>query len=177
MRAAIVAVLALLIASCSGEGDVETTPVNLNIQLNSTAFSEGGNIPVEHTCDGANVSPHLWWSGLPSGTRSMAIVVDDPDAPGRTFVHWVLYNIPSNLGEIAPGTPPAAAQQGRNDFGNTGYGGPCPPRGAPHRYFFKIYALDEMLELEPGLAKEELLDAMDGRILAQGQLMGRYERQ
>jgi Raf kinase inhibitor-like YbhB/YbcL family protein len=145
------------------------------IQLISSAFNEGGNIPDRFTCDGANVSPHLAWSGAPNGTESLAIIADDPDAPVGTWVHWVLYNIPAGQTSLAEGAQ-GVGVQGTNDFRKPGYGGPCPPRGKPHRYFFKVYALDAPVSLKPGGTKADLEKAMQGRILAQGQLMGKYGR-
>ena len=169
--------IAALTAACGSDSVVEPTPVNNDIQLTSSAFAEGQCIPIEFTCDGANVSPPLRWSNIPNRAESIALIMDDPDAPSRTFVHWVIYNIPVDTGEMAAGAPPLEAQSGSNDFNITGYGGPCPPSGNPHRYFFKVFALDELLDLDTGSAKSDLLDSMDGHILAQGQLMGLYQRQ
>src|SRR6266540_1402431 len=123
--------------------------------LTSTAFTDGAAIPVKYTCDGADVSPPLAWSGAPAGTKSFALICDDPDAPRGTWVHWVLFNLPAQEKELAEGTPtsarlPNSARQGKNDFGNIGYGGPAPPKGKPHRYFFKLYALDQTLDLPEG---------------------------
>lgn len=152
----------------------------MEIQVTSPAFEEGGMIPRQYTCDGEDISPALDWRSVPEGTRSIALIADDPDAPIGTFVHWVLYGLPAD----AEGLPeniarerelPRGARQGVNDFGKIGYGGPCPPRGT-HRYFFKVYALDTALNLPPGESKARLLKAMEGHILAQGQTMGRYRR-
>ncbi len=153
----------------------------MTIQLVSSAFTEGSPIPVKYTCDGRDVSPPLKWSGAPQNAKSFALIADDPDAPVGTWVHWVLYNLPATAAELPEGVPTtdtlsSGAVQGRNDFRRIGYGGPCPPRGSPHRYFFKIYALDTMLSLKPGATKQELLKVMQGHILAEGQLMGRYSR-
>jgi Raf kinase inhibitor-like YbhB/YbcL family protein len=171
--------LVFALAACPG-GDEQPTPQQeanaMSIQLTSTAFSEGASIPAKYTCDGADLSPPLRWSGIPEGAKSIALIADDPDAPGRTFVHWVMYGIPSNVAELPEGGTPRGVVQGNNDFGRTGYGGPCPPPGAPHRYFFKIYALDTAVDLRPGAKKADLERAMDQHILAQGQLMGRYQR-
>jgi Raf kinase inhibitor-like YbhB/YbcL family protein len=150
------------------------------IELKSKAFKEGEMIPSKYTCDGVNISPPLEWSNLPSQTKTLAIIADDPDAPKKTFVHWVIFNIPGNLEnipeEMAPiPTLPNNAKQGKNDFNKIGYKGPCPPNGT-HRYYFKIYALDSELELEPGISKNDLLDAMQGHTLDEGQLMGKYEK-
>ncbi len=151
------------------------------MQLTSTAFSEGGAIPAKFTCDDRNVSPVLSWSGVPTGAKSLVLIADDPDAPGGTWVHWVLYDLPAATSELAEDTAksqylPSGAKQGLNDFKRLGYGGPCPPPGKPHRYFFKLYALDTLLELKPGATKNEVERAMQKHILGQGQLMGIYKR-
>jgi Raf kinase inhibitor-like YbhB/YbcL family protein len=153
---------------------------NMAITITSTAFTEGGMIPREYTCDGRDISPPLAWSGAPEGTKSLALICDDPDAPVGTWVHWVLFNIPATADELPQSILPDkiledGARHGINDFRKFGYGGPCPP-GGTHRYYFKIYALDTDLTQEPGITKAELLKAMEGRILAEGQLMGRYKR-
>lgn len=150
------------------------------IQVSSTAFEEGGLIPPQYTCDGADVSPPLSWQSIPEGARSIALIADDPDAPMGTFVHWVLYDLPADVRELQENVPdaktlPNGAKQGANGFGRIGYGGPCPP-GGTHRYFFKIYALDTPTNLSPGQKKAQLLKAMEGHILAQGQIMGKYKR-
>ncbi len=153
----------------------------MTIQVSSSAFTEGAPIPARYTCEGQDVSPPLKWSNIPQNAKSIALIADDPDAPVGTWVHWVLYNLPPTVTELPEGVPTTdtlanSARQGRNDFQRTGYGGPCPPRGSPHRYFFKIYALDAMLSLKPGATKKDLLKAMEGHILAEGQLMGTYKR-
>lgn len=150
------------------------------LRITSAAFKEGQRIPRGYTCDGANVSPPLEWSGMPANAKTLAIVCDDPDAPSGTWVHWVLYDLPAdNIGmvENMPATEKLAAGgfQGKNDFGKIGYGGPCPPQGT-HRYFFKLYALDSELPLKAGLRKADLLKAMEGHIVAQAQLIGTYRR-
>ncbi|MEW5870118.1 MAG: YbhB/YbcL family Raf kinase inhibitor-like protein [Chloroflexota bacterium] len=154
---------------------------SMTLQITSSAFSEGGNIPQKYTCDGEDASPPLAWSGVPAGTQSLALIADDPDAPVGTWVHWVLYNIPPDLPGLPEGIAKTASvegtgQQGNNGFRKAGYGGPCPPKGKPHRYFFKLYALDTVLGLEAGASKADLEKAMQGHILAQGQLMGLYGR-
>jgi Raf kinase inhibitor-like YbhB/YbcL family protein len=159
-----------------------TMNVPMNMQITSTAFTEGQPIPEKYTCSGEDVSPPLTWSNAPAGTKSFALITDDPDAPMRTWVHWVIFNLPSattSLPENTPKSPelPDGAKQGVNDFHQIGYGGPCPPPGKPHRYYFKIYALDTMLDLRSGVTKEELLKAMEGHALGQGQLMGRFQRE
>jgi Raf kinase inhibitor-like YbhB/YbcL family protein len=152
-----------------------------NMQLTSTAFTHGAAIPVKHTCDAADLSPPLKWSGVPTGAKSLVLIVDDPDAPVGTWVHWVLYDLPPTVSEMPEGvtkaeTTPDGGKQGRNDFKRLGYGGPCPPPGAPHRYFFKLYALDKPLELKAGATKKEVERAMDKHVLAQAELMGTYQR-
>jgi len=153
---------------------------SMNLKIYSSAFEDGGMIPSKYTCDGADISPPLAWSGLPEGTKSIAIINDDPDAPMGTWVHWVIYNIPPTAQGLAEDIKrveklPDGTLQGKNSWGRIGYGGPCPP-GGTHRYFFKIYALDKMLNLKPGATKEELLTAMKGHILAQAQFYGKYSR-
>lgn len=145
------------------------------IGLMSSAFSDGEMIPQKYTCDAENVSPPLFWSDIPEGTESMALIVDDPDAPVGTWVHWVLYDIPADQYSLPEGVI-GVGNEGKNNFGNVGYGGPCPPMGPTHRYFFKIYALATTLGLDAGETKENLERAMEGHILAQGHLMGQYQR-
>ncbi|RMF58605.1 MAG: YbhB/YbcL family Raf kinase inhibitor-like protein [Calditrichaeota bacterium] len=150
------------------------------LKLTSSAFKEGGMIPMKYTCDGIDISPPLSWDKAPEGTRSFALICDDPDAPAKTWVHWVIFNIPGDQTELPENVPPQkqlpfGAIQGTNDFRKIGYGGPCPPGGV-HRYYFKLYALDTLLDLPAGATKEDLLKAMEGHIIAQGQLMGRYQR-
>ncbi|NIM89975.1 MAG: YbhB/YbcL family Raf kinase inhibitor-like protein [Candidatus Aminicenantes bacterium] len=152
----------------------------MEIKFSSPAFEEGGLIPEKHTCDGMDASPALSWDSGPEGTKTFALICDDPDAPMGTWVHWILFNIPAGVGELPESIPPereleSGAKQGMNDFHKIGYGGPCPP-GGTHRYFFKIYALDTEVDLEAGATKSDLLEAMEGHILAEGQLMGKYSR-
>ena len=151
------------------------------IQITSSAFSEGGPIPKKYTCDAEDASPPLAWSGVPAGAKSLALIADDPDAPMGTWVHWVIFNLPPTLTGLSEGITKASqvgggAIQGNNDFRRIGYGGPCPPRGKQHRYFFKLYALDTSLALKAGSSKADLEKAMRGHVLAQGQLMGTYSR-
>lgn len=151
------------------------------ITVTSAAFTEGGMIPKKFTCDDQDVSPQLSWSGVPAGAKSIALICDDPDAPVGTWVHWVVYNIPPSEKGLPENVTagkglPAGARQGTNDFRKKDYGGPCPP-GGTHRYFFKVYALDTQITLGEGAKKSDLLKAMEGRILGQGQLMGKYKRQ
>ncbi|MEJ2537308.1 MAG: YbhB/YbcL family Raf kinase inhibitor-like protein [Calditrichia bacterium] len=150
------------------------------MKLTSTAFSEGGMIPAQYTCNGPDISPPLNWEDVPERTKSLALVADDPDAPVGTWVHWVLYNLPADSRELQEDLPktkvlPNGAMQGTNDFRKIGYNGPCPP-GGTHRYFFKLYALDELVDLNPGARKKDLLDAMKGHILSECQLMGKFSR-
>jgi len=152
----------------------------MEIKITSSAFEEGALIPAKYTCDGEDISPPLQWEAVPEGTKSIALISDDPDAPVGTWVHWVLYNLPAEAGELSEAIPadetlPGGARQGTTDFGRIGYGGPCPPSGT-HRYFFKIYALDTDLDLPTGADKRELLEAMQGHILGEGRLMGKYAR-
>jgi Raf kinase inhibitor-like YbhB/YbcL family protein len=151
------------------------------MKLLSNTFRHGQPIPKDCTCDGEDRSPHLAWSEIPVDTRSFALVCDDPDAPRGTWVHWVLFNLPADAVELAPGVPPtpelpSGARQGLNDFGNIGYGGPCPPPGKPHRYFFRLYALDCALNRAPGVTRSDLDLAMADHILADTALMGTYQR-
>ena len=152
------------------------------MELTSTAIGEGGTIPKQCTGDGKDLSPPLRWSGAPANAQSFAVICDDPDAPRtQPWVHWVLFNLPAATHELAEGVPPNEtlandAKQGKNDFGKIGYGGPAPPPGKPHRYYFKLYALDTVLNLKAGATKSELEQAMKGHILATGQLMGKYAR-
>jgi Raf kinase inhibitor-like YbhB/YbcL family protein len=153
----------------------------VSFKIVSTAFSAGGTIPQKFTCDGPDDSPQLTWTDSPAKTQSLALIMDDPDAPVGTWVHWVIYDLPANSRELAEGVAKqeqllSGARQGRNDFGKIGYGGPCPPAGKPHRYFFKVYALDAKLGLKPGARKSDVERAMQGHVLAQAELMGRYGR-
>jgi hypothetical protein len=166
--------LAVLMVACSGGGAMA-------LELKSPAFLHESKIPPQYTCEGKDVSPHLQWSGVPDGTKSFALISDDPDAPSKTWVHWVIYNIPAESRELPQGFPhdpvlPDGIRQGINDGGEIGYGGPCPPPGRPHRYYFKLYALDCMLEIEGTATKEKLLEAMKGHVLGETSLMGTYER-
>ncbi len=150
------------------------------ISVRSSAFGEGDRIPSDFTCDGADMSPPIEWSGVPAQAQSLAVIAEDPDAPSGNWTHWLVYDLPPQLTRLTAGIPvgdrlPGGGSQGRTDFGKSGYGGPCPP-GGEHRYFFKVYALDMMLRLRSGASKQELLQAMQGHILAEGVLMGKYDR-
>lgn len=144
------------------------------MELRSSAFENGGDIPSTYTCDEADVSPPLDISDVPEGTAALALVMDDPDAPMGTFDHWIIWNIPADTTQIAEGTEPEGVQ-GRTGFGRLGYGGPCPPSGT-HRYMFKLYALDDKLDLAEGARKAQLEAAMQGHVLAEALLEGRYRR-
>ena len=186
MRTLVFVILAVLLG-CRGQsqdnvhkpkggGTMLTT-----FRISSSVFEAEGFIPSRYTCDGENISPPLKWVGAPVGTKSFALIFDDPDAPAGTWVHWVLYNLPATADSLPEQVPTTAvlenqAFQGTSSFRQLGYGGPCPP-GGTHRYFFKLYALDAMLPLKSGATKEELLGKMEGHILAKAGLMGRYQRQ
>jgi Raf kinase inhibitor-like YbhB/YbcL family protein len=148
--------------------------------VSTTGFPEGGTIPKKYTCDGSDISPGLTWAGVPSRTQALALIADDPDAPVGTWTHWISWNVPPEraLPESVPKIEALGdgMRQGENDFRRIGYGGPCPPPGKPHRYFFKLFALDAKLDLKPGSARTALEHAMKGHVLAETQLMGRYSR-
>ncbi|MBI4469028.1 MAG: YbhB/YbcL family Raf kinase inhibitor-like protein [Acidobacteria bacterium] len=150
------------------------------LELSSLAFQEGGSIPREYTCDGKDISPPLAWDGIPDLAVTLSLICDDPDAPRGTWVHWVLFNLPATVTSLpagVPGTPQVngGGQQGINDFRKSGYGGPCPPSGT-HRYYFRLYALDVELNLGSSTSRSQLSKAMEGHVLAEAQLMGRYAR-
>jgi len=151
------------------------------IELRTTSFTPGGFIPKRYTCSAADVSPALTWTDPPAGTQSFAIIEDDPDAPSGTFVHWLVYDLPAAYRRLPEGLSgndqmAGGGRQGTNDFSRTGYSGPCPPPGKPHRYFIRLYALDATTNLHPAATRKELESAMQGHILAQAELMGRYQR-
>jgi hypothetical protein len=168
--------------ACTTSGpsnEPEAGAAAMTLQVTSPSFKHQASIPKKFTCEGEDTSPALMWSGLPPGTKSLALIVDDPDAPDpaapkRTWVHWVVYNIPPDAKGIEEGRLPAGARQGKNDWKRSAYGGPCPPIGR-HRYFHKLYALDTVLELD-GATKDQLLAAMEGHILAAGELVGTYQK-
>jgi hypothetical protein len=174
-------VLAGCLASAAGWGVGPQGGVTMPLELESPDFISGGIIPKQFTCDGTDISPALEWKDPPGATQSFALIADDPDAPVGTWVHWVLLDLPANartLGQNVRKIEQLAdgSRQGRNDFGKIGYGGPCPPPGKPHRYSFKLYALDTKLDLKPGVTKNDVERAMQGHVLAQGEWMGRYSR-
>lgn len=150
-------------------------------ELTSSAFKEGERIPDRHTCEGEDLSPPLHWGVPPASTKSFALIADDPDAPGGMWVHWVIYNLSLDLRGLPEGIPAKdhwldGAMQGLTDFKRVGYGGPCPPPGKPHRYYFTLYALDAVLNLKPRATKSQVLEACKGHVLAEAQLMGRFGR-
>jgi len=149
--------------------------------VHSSDFANGAEIPRQFTCSGADRSPALEWKDVPAATKSLALIADDPDAPGGTWVHWVIFNIPATANGLRGGFETKeqfadGTRQGRNDFSKIGYNGPCPPPGKPHRYFFKLYALDGALTLGAGASKSELERAMDGHILGRAEWMGTFWR-
>jgi len=182
MRKKASAILFLALILCAG---CRNGPANgeetMALNLSSKSFAAGENIPKQFTCDGEDRSPELHWNEPPVGTKTFALIADDPDAPVGTWVHWVLFNLLPDTRSLPEALPKkdalaGGAAQGQNDFGKTGYGGPCPPPGKPHRYFFKLYALDSTVTLKSGTTKSDLERAMKGHILAQAELMGRYGR-
>jgi Raf kinase inhibitor-like YbhB/YbcL family protein len=153
----------------------------MTFAVTSPSFQNGASIPKKFTCDGADVSPELQLTQPPTGTQSLALIADDPDAPVGTWIHWVLFDLPTETKALPEGIakveqPPTGGRQGRNDFRKIGYGGPCPPPGKPHRYFFRVYALDKKVGLKPGASRQELDQAMQGHILGKAELMGTYHR-
>ncbi len=152
-----------------------------SMRLVSAAFAEGQPIPADYTCDGRNISPPLRWSGAPTGTRSLALICEDPDAPSGLWTHWVIYGLPGNMTELPEGVravenPPSGGRQGLNSFKRIGYGGPCPPVSRAHRYFFKIYALDDDVSLQTNASRADLIRALHGHVIAEGELMGVYQK-
>lgn len=151
----------------------------MNLILTSSAFASGGIIPPRYTCDGEDVSPPLTWRNVPEGTKSLTLIFDDPDAPNGPRSHWVLYNIPAGMTHLRENVPPEpilpwGGMQGRNDSGEIGYEGPCPPAGSMHGYYFRLYALDQQLALTPGAVRAQVLDAIQDHILLATELLGRY---
>jgi len=149
--------------------------------IHTAAFTHGSEIPARYTCSGADISPALIWDGAPQGTQSFALITDDPDAPSGTFTHWVMYDVPAQSKGLAQDVPKHerlddGTLQGRNSFDHIGYSGPCPPPGKPHRYYFKLYALDAKISLPPGAARQQVEAAIKGHVLAQAELMGTFKR-
>ncbi len=154
----------------------------MSFSISTTAFEPSQMIPDSYTCDGSNLSPELRWTDPPAGPKSFALIVDDPDAPSGTFTHWVLYGLPASVTQLPEGLPTTPqvdepkCLQGKNDFRKTGYGGPCPPRGSKHRYFFKLFALDKQISLPANSSRADLEREMKGHILGHAQVMGLYQR-
>ena len=176
-----VSVIMSVLLACGSMGSGTKGDDTMSFTMKSASFDHEGDIPKKHTCDGADVSPALSWSDPPAGAQSFCLIMDDPDAPAGTWVHWVLYNIPAATRELMENVAKKpelkdGSRQGRNDFRRPGYGGPCPPRGGPHRYFFKLVALDARLNLPSGATKADIEKAIKGHVLAQAELMGRYKR-
>lgn len=178
----VVATAALIAAACSSNprGTAGPDPEGDSLQpldLTSAEFGEGERIPVRFTCDGDDISPPLAWSGVPEGTVSLALSMEDQDAPSGTFRHWAVAEIDPSTSSLDPAMLPIGAVQGVNDFGTVGYGGPCPPRGDdPHRYVFTVHALDREMNLESGFSADELRQALDGAEIARGRLIGVFSR-
>lgn len=183
MRAsvALTAVLLVAAAACGG-GDGPVTPeeagtVESSIEVASSDLLPGNEIPADYTCDGDDTAPTLSWSGVPGAAEALVLVLEDPDAPSGAFVHWLVAGIPPETERLLPGGVPAGAVQGTNGFGDTGYGGPCPPEGdEPHRYVFRVLAVDAELGLEEGFSRDDLTAALEGRAIAQGELVATYGR-
>ena len=167
--------LILFISILVGCIESQQEPVYATMEISSSAFNNNGLLPEEYTCDGDDISPPLSFGKIPDNATSMVLIVDDPDAPMGTFVHWLVWNIPSNITGFSKGEK-IPYPQGINDFGNIGYNGPCPPIGSTHHYYFKIYALDTILDLKEGADVNDLTNAMSGHVLAEGQIMGKYGR-
>ena len=173
--------LSMLAAGCTSQEPTLPEEDEMALSLSSPVFREGEKIPVKYTCDGQDISPPLMWGKPPPGTQAFALIMDDPDAPGGVFTHWVIFNLPVDSREL----PEAISREnqlqnkalhGMTGFGRVGYGGPCPPTGPAHHYLFSLYALDQPLDINAGASKRQVLDAMQGHILAQGQLTGVYKR-
>jgi len=168
----------------SGKGSIPSPEVGMGtakLTVNSPSFKNGKKIPKKFTVEGADISPALKWSGAPGSTESFVVICDDPDAPNKVWDHWIIFNIPKNRTSLPEGVParetlPDGASHGANSWKKSRYNGPSPPPGKPHRYFFKVYALDKKLELAPGVDKKTVEEAMKGHIIAEGQLMGTYKR-
>jgi Raf kinase inhibitor-like YbhB/YbcL family protein len=174
--------LAIIFSACGAGATQTEAAVTTQITITSDAFTNGQSIPAKYSCNGRNISPALAWDEPPTSTQSFALVMDDPDAPMGTWVHWVLYNIPADTRSLqedllvtGKNVDPNAIYVGKNSAGKIGYDGPCPPSGT-HRYFFKLYALDTTINLLPGATKEQVLKEMNGHILAQGELVGTFSR-
>jgi Raf kinase inhibitor-like YbhB/YbcL family protein len=174
----LLAVISIMISNISSTA--AKVKKKMKLTITSSTFKNGEFIPSRYTCDGLNISPPLKFTGIPGQTKSIALIADDPDAPMGTWVHWVLFNLPKNTTQLMEDVPKDktldnGAKQGVNSGNNIGYAGPCPPSGT-HRYFFKVYALDTVISLDSGITKAQLLSAIEGHIIADGQLMGKYAR-
>lgn len=163
--------------------EIQEGSTDMEWKITSTAFKEGERIPDRFTCTGPDVSPELTWTAPPSGTKELVLIMDDPDAPVGTWTHWILYSLPPETAHLPEQVAKDSqvpslgnAKQGVTDFRRPGYGGPCPPPGKPHRYFFKLYALDQQLDLDPGVSLGKITGAIEGHILAEARLMGTYSR-
>ena len=163
--------LVLVGTGLAGKGDDMT-----DLDLNSSVFRQGESIPARYTCQGEDVSPPLSIEGVPDDAKSLALIMEDPDAPAGTWDHWILYGLSPGSSKIPEGMVPPGAKEGQNSWDDAGWGGPCPPEGEEHRYFFRLYALDTELDMGPGASKHQLRDAMEGHILAEAELMGRYQK-
>ena len=180
----VLATVSLTLLSYSYMASIQKPGVTKTIEifkLSSTAFSNGGRIPERYTCIGLDVSPPLRWEGYPLEAESFTLIVEDVDAPGGVFTHWIIYNIPGSVSMLEEGVEKVSvlssgAMQGLNDFGRIGYGGPCPPAGKPHRYIFKIFALDTMLDVKPAASKNEILKALENHIIGEAELTGIFSR-
>lgn len=176
-------VLLAALTACQGETPERTAQegTGVTLQIESAAFVAEGTIPQRYTCDKDDVSPPLSWSEPPAGTQSLALIFEDPDAPAGTWTHWVLFNMPAGIRSLPEGVPldpvvEGTGVHGSNSWRRLGYGGPCPPPGPVHHYYFKLYFLDTSLDLDPGASKKDVEKAIQGHILAEGQLMGEYGR-
>ena len=173
--------MAVLAGILMAGGDAVSTQAQNSMQITTTAFKEHEAIPARFTCQGENVSPALSWSGMPANAKSLVLICDDPDAPSGTWTHWVVYDLPSSASELPENVSRSATisgggKQGMNDFRQIGYGGPCPPSGKPHRYFFRLYALNSMLELRPGARRSDVEAAIGKHLLASAEVFGTYQR-
>ena len=174
-----------IVAGCAGTAGIDintaiptteqNTIIDTNMKITSSTFAENEEIPAKYSCDGEDVNPPLEFEDVPNNAKSLALIVDDPDAPVKTWLHWTLWNIPPDTTAIGENSIPDGAIQGMTDFGRLGYGGPCPPNGT-HHYYFKIYALDEVLDLSSGASLNDLESAMNGHVIGQAQLIGQYSR-
>lgn len=172
----------LLMSGCGSATSPAPADPNADLNLTSRGFAEGDSIPRQYTCDGEDISPPLSWGEPPEGTESFVLIMDDPDAPVGTWVHWVVFNVPAERRSLPEDVPaqdqlPEGGLQGDNGWKQIGYGGPCPPSGSTHRYVFKLYALDTTLDLEPGARKSPVIDRMEGHVLAASELTGEYARE